>query len=88
MFLSAPENPTRLKKAAYLLTAAILGILLSFIVHATIEIGYLTWAESQNLAVPFYGGCALPYTLQIALFAFGAAGGLLLGRFWWRKIYR
>ena len=77
----------KFKKAVYLLSTTILGIILSFIAHAFIEIGYLNWAESHGLTVSFYNGCALLPILQITLFLFGAVGGFFLGRFWWRKIY-
>jgi len=87
MFFNKPKNPSRLKKVIYLFSATVLGVILSFIVHAFIEIGYLRWAESQNLAVSFYSGCALLPALQLALLLSGAAGGFFLGRFWWRKIY-
>ena len=87
MFLKDTGNPSRLKKAVYLSAATILGVILSIIAHAVIEINYLRWAESQNLIVPFYGGCALPLGLRIALLVLGAVGGFFLGRVWWRKVY-
>jgi H+/Cl- antiporter ClcA len=87
MFFNTPKNPSRLKKAVYLSAATILGILLSFIVHAIIEVNYLSWAQSRGRAVAFYGGCALPPWLQAALLVLGALGGFWLGRFWWRKVY-
>jgi len=87
MFFRAPGKPTGLKQAVYLIAATILGLILSFIVHAFIEISYLRWAENQSLTVPFYNGCALIPLLQIALLVFGVIGGFFLGRLWWRKIY-
>lgn len=87
MFFNTPKNPSKLKRVIYLSSATILGIILSFIAHALIEIGYLRWAERQNLTVPFYNGCALLPVLQIALLVSGIIGGFFLGRFWWRKIY-
>jgi MFS family permease len=62
-------------------------LLLSFLIHAFIEIKYLSWAEEQGRAVSFYGGCALAPWLQIALWLFGALGGYFLGRWWWRIVY-
>lgn len=87
IFFNAPGNPSRLKRAAYLFFSTILGILLSLIAYAFIEIGYLRWAGSQNLVVSFYGNCALPLTMRGAFLVFGAVGGFFLGRVWWRKVY-
>jgi uncharacterized membrane protein YgaE (UPF0421/DUF939 family) len=87
MFFHAPGKPTNLKKAVYLLASTILGLLLSFLVHALIEINYLKVAADQNIAVAFSNGCALSPWLNISLWVLGAVGGFFLGRFWWRKIY-
>ena len=87
MFFNAPVNPSCFKKAVYLFISAVLGILLSFLAHAGIEIAYLNWAQNAGQVVFWYGGCALPLPLQIALLVSGTAGGFLLGRFWWRKVY-
>lgn len=75
------------KKVIYLFSSTILGILLSLLAHAFIEMGYLRWAENQNLIVVFYNGCALLPILQIVLLAVGAISGFFMGRFWWQKIY-
>ncbi|MFA6306484.1 MAG: hypothetical protein WCV70_02230 [Patescibacteria group bacterium] len=87
MFFNAPGNPTNFKKAIYLFAATILGVLLSFIAHAVIEINYLNSVLSQGRTVRFYGNCALPPALSILLLILGAVGGFLLGRVWWRLVY-
>lgn len=87
MFFNSPGAPTSAKKAIYLLASIILGLLLSFLVHAFIEIKYLNWMEEQGRAVSFYGGCALAPWLQIALWLIGTLGGYFLGRWWWRMVY-
>lgn len=87
MFFNGPGQPTKLKKAIYLITSTILGFFLSLIGHAVIEINYLDWVLSQERIVHFYGGCALPPVLQAALWIIGGVSGFLLGRFWWRKVY-
>jgi hypothetical protein len=87
MYLNVPKNPSKLKKTVYLVASTILGVLLSFLAHALIEIKYLHWLENQSKAVTFYHGCAFLPVIQIAFVALGAVGGFFLGRFWWRKIY-
>ena len=87
MFLKVSGKPSRLKHAAYLITATFLGLVLSFIAHAFIEMGYLRWADSKGLIVPFYGGCALTPPIQTGLWVAGVIGGFLLGRLGWRKVY-
>lgn len=87
MFIRDVGEPSKTKRVIYLIAATVMGILLSVIAHAFIEMGYLRWAEKQNLAVPFYGGCALPLGLQILLLVLGIIGGFLIGRIWYRKIY-
>lgn len=87
MFFRPPKNPSRLKRVAYLFCSVILGVLLSLIAHALIEMSYLSWAGKQNLAVTFYNGCVLLPVFQIALVLSGAVGGFFLGRFWWRIVY-
>lgn len=87
MFLSAPANPTRVKHVLYLLACTVLGVVVSYLVHAGIEAAYLAWADSGELTVFWYGGCALHPAMQIGLVVLGALGGFFLGRFWWRKVY-
>lgn len=87
MFFRRPGKPTKLKQAVYLTAATILGVLLSFIMHALIEINYLRLAFERGLNVMFYNGCALPPILSLGLLLLGAVGGFLLGRFWWRWVY-
>jgi uncharacterized membrane protein YgaE (UPF0421/DUF939 family) len=87
MFFRSPGKPTRLKQITYIIAAIILGLILSLIIHAFIEIGYLQWAENKSLTVSFYNGCALTPLLQIILMVLGAISGFFLGHIWWRKIY-
>jgi len=87
MFLNTPGRATKLKKIIYLTISMILGLLLSFIAHALIEMAYLTGNLNHNQLVKFYGGCALPPFIQLLLLLIGIGGGLFLGSFWWQKIY-
>ncbi len=77
----------KIKKIVYLFFWVILGVILSFLVHALIELIYLNWAEKQGKVVSWYNGCALNPFLQIAILVIGVCGGFVAGYFWWQKIY-
>ena len=87
MLFGVPGKPTKIKKIIYLFASTILGLVLSFIAHALIEINYLSWAAKYGYIVASYGSCFLPFWFQNILWALGAVGGFLLGKFWWRKLY-
>lgn len=87
MFHTKPPTPTTTKHVIYLFAATVLGLLLSFLVHAGIEIAYLRWAEAHAVTIRWYRGCALHPVIQILLPVAGALGGYLLGRWWWRMVY-
>lgn len=72
-----------MKKTIYLIFSIILGLLLSFILHAGIESLYLKYAKE----ITWHHGCALPHWLSIGLILAGLIGGYFLGRFWWRLVY-
>lgn len=87
MIFGSPGKATKLKRAVYLTVSTILGIFLSYLAHAVLEINYLSWVQGQEKPAVFYGACALWPWLQILLWAGGAVGGFFLGKFWWRKLY-
>ncbi len=92
MFLNFQSKPTKFKHTIYLIASTILGILLSFIAHAIIEISYINYALTRGIIIVNHGVfghayCALPAWLQIGLLLLGIIGGFWLGQFWWRKIY-
>ncbi len=78
------------KKIIYIILAMILGLLLSFIVHAAIEIFYLNYLLGKGISPEpslLTDQCYLPSFLQIILLLAGLFGGYFLGRTWWRKVY-
>ena len=80
----------KLKKIIYLLLSVELGLILSFLIHALVEIIYLKNTDSAAVdwhSVLGKGACALPVWLQIGLLVLGIVGGYLLGRWWWRIVY-
>lgn len=82
----------KIKKIIYQIATTFLGLLLSFLTHAIIEIWYLKWADRTGHIVKWTsvfgkGLCALPIFLQIGLFILGGISGFLLGLYWWRIVY-
>ncbi|HLB95282.1 MAG TPA: hypothetical protein VJK26_00010 [Patescibacteria group bacterium] len=81
-----------MKKIIYLAATAFLGLILSFIGHAVLEIVYLNWLNRHELPVKWTavlggGTCALPPLLIYLLPILGIIGGIFLGLFWWQKVY-
>jgi hypothetical protein len=81
-----------MKKALYILLTIFLGLLLSFIFHALIEVVYINsiltrGAEVQGTYFLGFGWCALPFWVQYTLPALGIIGGYFLGQHWWKVVY-
>lgn len=78
-----------MKRIIYVILWIFLGLILSFIFHAIIEIFYLRWMEKNSLTVNWIlnGACALPLWLIILLLILGIIFGLCIGLMAWQKIY-
>ena len=81
-----------MKKYIYIFAWVILGLLLSFITHAVIEIAYINYSFAKGIILVNHtafghGFCVLPTYLQAGLLILGILGGFLAGRFFWRVIY-
>jgi len=81
-----------MKKFIYIILWGFLGLILSFIVHAIIEIIYINWAEKNNLvlnSIQIFGKyiCFLPLWLIYLLPISGIAFGVFLGFFFFKKVY-
>lgn len=87
MLFKAPGQPTKLKKIIYVSVFMVLGILLSFIIHALIEINIINYTITHSQMITFYGSCVLTPQLQISLGLIGLIFGFISGLFWWQKIY-
>ena len=82
----------KLKRIIYLIVSICIGILMSYIAHALLEIWQLTKMEEKGYQVAWYdhfgvGVCALPPYLQYGIFVLGILGGLFLGFWGWRIVY-
>jgi hypothetical protein len=78
------------KKIIYIVLAMILGLILSFIAHALIEIFYINNLLEKGFLPEsslFNHQCYLPLFLQVFLLLAGLLGGYCLGRFGWRIVY-
>ncbi|MFA6493261.1 MAG: hypothetical protein WCV58_03940 [Patescibacteria group bacterium] len=78
-----------MKKVSYIILWIFLGLILSFGLHAIIEVIYLGWAQKHNVIVSWAlsGSCALPLWLIILLPVLGMIFGIYCGLKAWQKIY-
>jgi len=79
-----------IKKISYIILAMLLGVLLSFVAHAVIEIFYINSLLEKGISPEpssLTDKCFLPSWLQITLLLAGLIGGYLLGCFWFRSAY-
>lgn len=81
-----------LKRMIYLGMTTLLGIMVSYLAHAIIEIWYLDWALKNGKPITWTyhfgkGLCALVPGVHYGLFALGAVGGYFLGVMWWKWVY-
>ena len=83
------ENEGIMKKVVYIVLWILLGLILSTIVHALIEIIYLRLAEKNDVVVSWTlnQSCSLPLWLIILLPALGVVFGVVLGLASWQKLY-
>ena len=80
------------KKIIYLILTIFLGLMLSFIIHAWLEMFIIKSAFAQGKMVKgsiFFGigWCALPFWAQFTFPILGIVGGYFLGQTWWRIVY-
>ena len=81
-----------MKQIIYIFLWVVLGILLSYLAHAGLEIAFIKYLLTNGQVPINYGSfggyyCALSLWIQIALITAGAIGGLGAGRFFYRVIY-
>jgi len=78
------------KKTVYVSLTMVLGLILSFLAHALIEIFYINYSLSKGIVLkPSFltSKCYLPSIFQIFLILAGLLGGYFLGQKWWKKVY-
>ena len=68
----------------------ILGVILSYIIHAGVELLYLKVVGFENVTWYMHWGfapCSLHPVVAYALPVLGIVGGYFLGKFWWQIVY-
>jgi hypothetical protein len=79
-----------MKRSFYILCAMILGVLLSFLLHLPIVLGFFRQggASCAIINTPFLSIlCLFPTWALWSICILGIVGGFWLGRTWWRIIY-
>jgi hypothetical protein len=82
-----------MKKTFYIFCFVVLGLVLSSLAHAIIEIGYIQYSFAKGIVLtnhPFFIGhsyCALPIWLQMGLIIAGILWGYWQGKRLWSKLY-
>ena len=92
MFLRVPEHIPSWMRPTHLALATLLGLIISFGLHAVIELWYLSYAQSHHWVIhwtKFFGVglCALPVWLQYTLPVLGLVYGYWQGKVWWQWVY-
>lgn len=82
----------RWKHSLYLSLTTLLGLIVSYGLHAVGELWYLDQAQRHGWVIKWtqhfgLGACALPVWWQYGLVVAGLVGGWLVGRVWWRWVY-
>jgi uncharacterized protein YneF (UPF0154 family) len=73
----------KIKKTIYVVLVMALGLILSFIAHAIIEVFYINYSLSRGIILKpsaLTSKCYLPSLLQIFLILAGLLGGYFLGQ--------
>lgn len=80
-----------IKKAFYIFSFVMLGMLLQFLVHAGLEIWYIELLtkdfSTYSLGFSWPEWYLIHHVASVILLALGIGFGLWQGKLWWRKLY-
>ncbi len=80
----------KLKKIVYYILGIIGGIIVSFVVHAIVEMLYINHFLSREILPqpsPTSHLCFLPFYLQVVILLAGIIGGYFFARWGWSVVY-
>ena len=80
-----------MKKTVYVTAFTFLGILLQFVLHASVEVAYIRLLvsdyETYGMGLSWSDWYLIHHVLAVLLFLGGALFGYFQGQYWWRQIY-
>lgn len=80
-----------MKKFTYIALFTLLGILVSFLLHAVLEIAVVRMLladfETYNLGLSWSGWFVVHHIGSVVLLLMGVGVGVWQGRYWWRRLY-
>ncbi|MBL7141860.1 hypothetical protein ISS21_02055 [Patescibacteria group bacterium] len=80
-----------MKRTIYITIFVILGILLSFLIHAVVEVWYIDLLlkdfSKYSFGFSWSQWYLIHYLGTAILFILGALAGFWQGKFWWKRIY-
>jgi len=77
----------KVKKTIYIILSALLFLIISYGLHAVIEIIILNSTDSPTWYTHFGGSCALPPVISYLLPVIGIIFGIWAGFKWWQIVY-
>lgn len=78
---------SKIKHIIYLISSAILGILINYFILVAIQVIYLQWVLHSDKNIIWYSGYP-PYPVLIYGFLLiGALWGFFAGHYWWELVY-
>jgi hypothetical protein len=80
-----------MKRALYIISFTFLGLLLSFVLHALLEIWYIKMLVANfaryGLGMDWKTWFQLHYYWSGSMLLLGGLWGFIAGKYWWRRIY-
>ena len=77
----------KLKKTIYVILSVLLFIILSYGLHALVEIIVINSTDNPTWYTHFGGQCTLHPVISYGLLALGIISGIMAGFKWWKMVY-
>jgi len=81
----------QIKRVIYIALFILFGVLVQFLIHAGVEIGYIQLLISHygifGFGLPFDSWFIVHTVLSTVSLILGVVAGYYLGVFWWKRLY-